>query len=402
MENTSINDNAIKFSRIVKTALENGALRSLTFSKLPAGDVLKIKGTQKNISNEYVIQLEYFLTEGRVTHKNINAQEICSAVTEIISSGAKQADLNTTNGTASLMISKKGKCTLITKVDNTVKVQNIKESNDREKNYIFDGTEEFLKYLGISDKNGRVHDKKQAKFRQINRFAEQVRDIVKYLPKEDMLFVADLCCGKSYLSFALYHYLTKTLNRDVELTCIDLKESVINYCSKVASDLNYDGMCFICGDIMKYKPDHPIHLVVSLHACDIATDIVLDCAIRNRSKVILSTPCCQHEMFNIMNCPELEFLSKYSMLKQKLCSAATDALRLARLEAAGYRTDAIELIDPEDTPKNILLRGIRRDNYSPSSNDTKSKLDFYINSYKFMTGKEPSAIPGVNDGSCGE
>lgn len=397
MDNTLKNENVHNFSKIISKSLENGTIKALTFSKLPAGEVLKIKGTSKIINGEYILQLEYFLTEGRVTHKNVNSDGIENAVFEIISLGSKQADLNTSAGTAMLMVSKKGKITLISKIDLSQNSSELQMANDREKNYIFDGSEAFMVYLGISDKNGRVHDKKQAKFRQINRFAEQVRDIIKYLPQKDKLYVADLCCGKSYLSFALYHYLTGTLNREVELTCMDLKESVITYCSKVADDLNYKGMKFICGDITKYKPENPIHLVVSLHACDIATDIVLDCAIANRSKVILSTPCCQHEMFNIMNSPELEFLAKHSMLKQKLCSAATDALRLARLEAAGYRTDAIELIDPEDTPKNILLRGIRRDNYSPVSKDTEKKLQFYIDSYKFMTGKEPSAIPGVND-----
>lgn len=400
--NNITNENILKFSDLVSKSLDKGIIKSLTFSKLPTGEILKIKGTSKKISDENILQLEYFLTEGRVTHKNVKTDSIKSEVAEIISFGTKQADLNTACGSASLMISKKGKCTLVSKINFSNEITEIQSANDREKNYIFDGSEEFLKYLGISDKNGRVHDKKQAKFRQINRFAEQVRDIMKYLPENDKLYVADLCCGKSYLSFALYHYLTGTLGREVELTCMDLKESVINYCSKVASDLKYDGMKFICGDITKYKPEHPIHLVVSLHACDIATDIVLDCAIANRAKVILSTPCCQHEMFNVMDSPCLEFLAKHSMLKQKLCSAATDALRLARLEAAGYRTDAIELIDPEDTPKNILLRGIKRDNYSPDSNDTKKKLQFYVESYKFMTGKDPSPIPEIRSGTHGE
>jgi len=385
-----------EFSALVAASLEKGILKNLTFSKLPSGEVLKIKGTAKKVGSSVVLQIEHFLTEGRVTHKNLSAEEIADAVSEYFEMGAKQADLNTTAGTASVMISKKGKLTLISKIDLSKEFKVELSSNDREKNYIFDGSESFLTYLGISDKNGRVHDKKQAKFRQINRFAEQVRDIVKYLPKEGPVYVADLCCGKSYLSFALYHYLKNILGLEVYITCMDLKESVISYCREVAEALNYDGMSFIAGDITKYRPEEHLNLVVSLHACDIATDIVLDCAMANSADVILSTPCCQHEMFNIMDSPSLEFLAKHSMLKQKLCSAATDALRLARLEAAGYRVDAIELIDPEDTPKNILLRGIRKKNFSRSSKEAKDKLEFYINSYRFMTGKEPSPIPDAN------
>ncbi len=386
-----------EFSALIRESLEKGILKNLTFSKLPAGEILKIKGTAKTVGKETVLQVETFLTEGRVTHRNLSSCDIDKAVVEYFEAGAKQADLNTTAGAASVMISKKGKLTLISKIDMSKSEKAKVLSNDREKNYIFDGTENFMTYLGISDKNGRVHDKKQPKFRQINRFAEQVRDIVKYLPEKGPVYVADLCCGKSYLSFALYHYLTFNLGREVFITCMDLKESVINYCREVAQALEYKGMNFICGDITKYRPETPLHLVVSLHACDVATDIVLDCAVANRADVILSTPCCQHEMFGIMDSPALDFLAKHSMLKQKLCSAATDALRLARLEAAGYRVDAIELIDPEDTPKNILLRGIRKKNFSACSKAAKEKLDFYIESYKFMTGRSPSSIPGIND-----
>lgn len=384
-----------KFSSVITRSLENGTVKNITFSKLPNGEILKIKGTPKSVSGTVALQLEYFLTEGRVTHKNVPLDRIHDEIKNILTEGAKQGDLNTTAGCASVMISKKGKLTFFSKVDLSCKGSEACKENNREKNYIFDGTEDFMTYLGISDKNGRVHDKKQPKFRQINRFAEQVRDVVKYLPSEEVIYVADLCCGKSYLSFALYHYLTFNLKREVRLTCMDLKESVIEYCAHVAEELGYTGMSFICADITKYAPTHPIHLVVSLHACDVATDIVLDCAIANKARVILSTPCCQHEMFGIMDSPQLEFLAKHSLLKQKLCSAATDALRLARLEAAGYRVDAIELIDPEDTPKNILLRGIRKNGFSPSSKEAKEKLEFYKASYKFMTGRDPSSIPGI-------
>ena len=151
------------------------------------------------------------------------------------------------------------------------------------------------------------------------------------------------------------------------MTGVDLKEDVIEYCSSVAIRLGFEGLEFVCGDITKYETDVKPDLVISLHACDTATDIVLEKAAEWGARVILSTPCCHHELNRKLNCPELEFIAKYSMLRQKLCDAATDAMRLALLEAKGYDTDAIELIDPDETPKNIMLRAIKKKNQSKNS-----------------------------------
>lgn len=384
--------NVLRFSELLEDALCEAKLKSVTFSKLPKGEVLKIKGRAKRIQNETVIQFEYSMTEGRVKHKNVGAPEIASFVTETLECGARQADLTATDLTVTLMVSSKGKVSLVSKKMSQPGEKAPVPAADREKKYILSGEEEFLKYLGISDKNGRVHDKKQAKFRQINRFCEQIRDIMKFLPSDGVLNVCDLCCGKSYLSFAAYFYLTAVAGRTVSMTCVDLKKSVMDFCSETASALGFDGMEFICADITKFEPENAVHLVISLHACDTATDIVLDFAAKHRAMVILSTPCCQHEMFGIMDSPNLEFIAKYSVIKQKLCSAATDALRLAKLEASGYRTDAIEFTDPEDTPKNTLLRGILKKNFDPSSKEAAEKREFYKSAYKFMTGREAPTI----------
>ena len=146
------------------------------------------------------------------------------------------------------------------------------------------------------------------------------------------------------------------------MTGVDLKPDVIDFCSATARDLGFDGLEFLCGDVGKYDTDDHVHLVISLHACDIATDLVLSRALYWQADVILSTPCCHHAMSPALCCPSLDFIAKHSMLRQKLCDAATDALRLKILEAHGYTTAALELIDPEETPKNILLRGIRKKN----------------------------------------
>jgi hypothetical protein len=387
------NESAVtEFLELAEKSALCSTLVSLVLSSPNGGDVLKIRGTLKLISGKKTVQLELHCTEGRMRHINAEPVKLCEILSPYAGIVFKRGEVTDKDGSAILMLSKKNKATLITKGmlkskplknDETV----LSEGNDRAKNHILTGDEEFLRYLGVSDKNGRVHDKMRPKFRQINRFCEQIRDIVKYLPKEGVIRCADLCCGKSYLSFAAYHYLSNILGREIDMTCIDLKESVIDYCAQSAKSLRFDGMHFICDNIANYNPSKPPHLVISLHACDTATDIVLDCASSNRAKVILSTPCCHHELFRKMNCPTLGFIEERSILKQKFCDAATDSMRLLRLEAMGYRTDAIELIDPEETPKNVLLRGILTGDYN------EKKADEYRAAYKFLTGTAPKELP---------
>lgn len=377
-------DKITRFCSEIANGMERENLKNLTFSSFPACEIQKVRGTLKRISGAVVLQLEYFLSEGRVRHENVSADALEDAVLRVLNEGAKNVQLVSTDVTATLLVSKKGAVNLSVKKNRSAAERlSFVNENNREKSRIFDGSERFLTELGVSDKEGRVHDKKQSKFRQINRFAEQVRDILKYLPSSGTLHVYDLCCGKSYLSFAVYDYLTRKVHRDVKMICADLKASVMESCKEVAKKLGYTGMEFICADVntleAKFEPD----LVISLHACDTATDMVLDFAVRNGAKVILSTPCCQHEMFNIMSSPELDFISKYSILKQKIASAATDALRLAKLESEGYKTDAM-------TPKNVLLRGIKT---GRGKDDEKSKRAraAYERSYKFMTGVDISS-----------
>lgn len=251
--------------------------------------------------------------------------------------------------------------------------------HDRVKQHILTGAEPFLIRLGVSDANGRVHDKKQPKFRQINRFLELIRDTESALPATGCLHICDLCCGKSYLSFAVYHYFTAIRHREVHMVGVDMKADVMDACNDIARDLGMTGLSFLCADISLYESDEPVDMVISLHACDTATDLVLGKAIEWKAKVVLSTPCCHHELNRTLNCPELEFIARHSLLRQKLCDAATDALRLARLEAAGYEVVALELIDPEETPKNVMLRGVRR--YDPSSSRCKAAAETLKNGH---------------------
>jgi len=382
---------ASTFVSYTATAAVNGVLRCVTFSspRDKSSEVKKVRGELRMIGGKAVLQLEYSLTEGRLRHDNITLEEV-SSYTEKLLGDFTRAELHAGEGTASLMISKKGKMTLICSkgfesvIGNKAEVQ--VRGNDRQKTYIIPEDARFLQVLGVSDKSGRVHDKKRAKFRQINRFSEYASDYLSKMQDEE-IFIADMCCGKSYLSFALYYLVTEVLGKRCRMVCVDLKRSVIEDVSAVAKECGFVGMEFVCADISKYSVKERPHMVVSLHACDIATDMVLDFAIRSGAKTILSTPCCHHELSGLLDSPELSFIAEHSVLKQKLCSAATDSLRLLRMKAAGYKSDAVEFIDPEDTPKNVMLRG----KYTGKRDDATAER--YRASYKFLTGKDAPEIP---------
>lgn len=384
-----------EFAALLCKSVCCGTLKSVIFHSPLARDseILKVRGSIKKISGKAVLQIEYFLTEGRVSHENLFDKDIEKTAQRLFDTFHK-ADLIDKNGSAALMISKKGAVNLVKKGNIGAETENAGESealpsNDRDKQRLLRGNEEFLKKLGVSDENGRIHDKKQPKFRQICRFSEYIAEAAKKLCPEGELYVCDLCCGKSYLSFAAYHVLSEILGRKVRMSCVDLKKSVMEYCAAIASECGMDGMEFITMDISSFEPIRKPDLVISLHACDTATDMVLDFAVKHRADVILSTPCCHHQMNKELSCPTLDFIAGVPVLRQKLCTAATDALRLLKLESEGYRTDATEFIDPEDTPKNVMLRDYRIKNRKSDSSENKAKLEKYRAAFFLMYGKYP-------------
>ena len=360
-------------AKLITDAARAGFLKKAVLSKHTSPDTVKTTLTVRQIGGKNCLQGESMHTDNKAKHQNIAIGDDDALLSLLATAG--QINILTTLGDAEYRTAKSGKVTLLggdalqkKLAGATPAVPTVQTLfNNREKQYILNGNEPFLIKLEVSDKNGRVHDKKRAKFRQINRFLELVRDIEDKLPTQGQLRICDLCCGKSYLSFAVYHYFAVIKGRDVRMTGVDLKEDVIEFCNATARDLGFDGLEFLCGDVGKYHTDDKVHLVISLHACDIATDLVLSRALAFKADVILSTPCCHHAMSPMLCAPELAFITEHSMLRQKLCDAATDALRLKILEAHGYKTAALELIDPEETPKNILLRGIRKKNPDPAA-----------------------------------
>ena len=385
-----MNEAYAKIVELISQAATKGALKKAVLSKPQDAANVKCTLTLRRVGDKTVLQAETLRADNKALHENLALGDV-SRLGEIASPWA-QINLLTTLGDCELRSSKKGKVTLLggdklsrALAENDAPCAKI-ESNNREKNYILSGNEPFLKLLDVSDENGRVRDKRQSKFRQINRFLELIRDCIGHLPTEGTLRICDLCCGKSYLSFAAYHYFTEVLGRDVRMTGVDLKPDVVAYCNEVAKKLHFDGLEFLCGDVNKYECHEHVHLVISLHACDIATDFVLNKATEWGADVILSTPCCHHEMSHTLECEALSFIAKHSMLRQKLCDAATDALRLARLEACGYSVCALELIDPEETPKNVMLRALRRRNFDPTSAEAKRLQEEYLATKAFLVG----------------
>ncbi len=368
---------------ILVSVAERDTLRRLTFSK-PRGDMPpRITARAVHARGRMHIAFEETLANGKVRHSAATPQEWEEKLSSLIAAYG-QVNLSSGAGDAELKVSKKGKVTLIGAAPiearlsgNATPLETFAENMNRKKNYLLSGEEGFLIHLGVSDKTGRVHDKKQGKYRQINRFLEHVADIYDALPADGVIHIYDLCCGKSYLSFAVYYYLHDMRGRDVDMLCMDLKEDVIRDCAGIASAVGFDGMHFVAGDINTIPTETSPDLVISLHACDIATDIVLRTAVTRGARVILSTPCCHRTLSRHITMPPLSFVTEYPHLRGKISEVLTDALRLAYLKAHGYSVAAPELTDPDDTPKNTLLRAVKRRGFNETSEEARRLRDAY-------------------------
>ncbi len=374
------------FTELAVRAFGREALKKLVFSRPVSGEVQKVSGRLCAHRGRRILALEYSLPGNTVSHKNVPDEGVGEAIGELLD-GYKQANLITTLGEAEWKVSKSGKEALLggdalmRKLEGEAPAfERAIEALDNKKSYILSGNEEFLIRLGISDKSGRVHDKKQGKYRQINRFLEHIELIYKELPAEGEIKIYDLCCGKSYLSFAVYYYLTAIKEREVSLLGIDLKRDVILWCDGLARELGWGGMRFVCDDVTNTPKGVVPDMVISLHACDVATDIVIDTAIALGAKVVLSTPCCHRYMNGKVVAGELGFVTRYPHLSGKLCEALTDAVRAMRLEANGYSVSVAELTDPENTPKNTLIRAIKR------SGKDEGRCEEYARTLRFILG----------------
>lgn len=377
------------FIDAVRLSFEKEAIKKLVFSRPKESEITRVSARLVSHRGRRMLALEYSLPGNTVSHRNVVDAELESVLGELCSTYS-QANLITTLGDVEWKISKSGKEALLGQEKlikklgcESVSFEAAIGALDNKKNYLLSGNEDFLIKLGISDKTGRVHDKRQGKFRQICRFLEIVEDIYSELPKDGEITVYDLCCGKSYLSFAVYYYLTVKKNRRVNMLGIDLKRDCINWCAALAVSLGYVGMTFVTDDVRNTPKGVTPDMVISLHACDIATDIVINRAMELGTKVILSTPCCHRHINDKIAKGELSFVTDHPHLRNKLGDVLTDAIRVARLEAEGYSVSALELVDPDDTPKNTLIKAIKKTQPSQKRKERyEAILDFVLGENK--------------------
>lgn len=295
----------------------------------------------------------------QVFHENYEAERAAAVLTEYMSQ-FKQMQLETKKFRYTVLVSKKGKVT-IQKKQQTGCVKEVDLSHNRSKKYILqEGTAvPFLQDLGVMTAEGKIVRTKFDKFRQINRFLEFIEDILPQLAEDREVTILDFGCGKSYLTFAMYYYLHELKNVDVRIIGLDLKTDVIRHCNELSEKYGYKMLKFLEGNIADYTGVDEVDMVVTLHACDTATDFALDKAVGWNAKVILSVPCCQHELNGQMKNETLGPLFKYGLIKERMAALVTDALRAEYLESCGYDAQILEFIDMEHTPKNILIRAVK-------------------------------------------
>ena len=341
--------------------------------------VIKICARPMLKNKSLLFQIEEY-TKTQVFHKNLTAGDAGSYLTGKLSSDAssqtaefKNALVETKSFTANVLVSKKGTITIKKKMNTSAKQPKISLSHNRKKKYILEEgiPVPFLIDLGVMTQNGSIVNAHYDKFRQINRFLEYIEDILPSLPTGRELRILDFGCGKSYLTFAIYYYLKVLKGYPVRITGLDLKEDVIRHCNELAVKYGYDKLEFLCGDIAYYDGCSQVDMVVTLHACDTATDYALAKAVGWGAKVILSVPCCQHELNKQMKNDLLSPVLHYGILKERMAALMTDGLRAQILEANGYRTQILEFIDMAHTPKNLLIRAV----YNGHCADNKAQID---------------------------
>lgn len=341
--------------------------------------VIKICARPMLKNKSLLFQIEEY-TKTQVFHKNLTAGDAGSYLTGKLSSDTssqtasfKNALVETQSFTANVLVSKKGTITIKKKMNASTKQPKISLSHNRKKKYILEEgiPVPFLIDLGVMTQNGSIVNAHYDKFRQINRFLEYIEDILPSLPTGRELRILDFGCGKSYLTFAIYYYLKVLKGYPVRITGLDLKEDVIRHCNELAVKYGYDKLEFLCGDIAYYDGCSQVDMVVTLHACDTATDYALAKAVGWGAKVILSVPCCQHELNKQMKNDLLSPVLHYGILKERMAALMTDGLRAQILEANGYRTQILEFIDMAHTPKNLLIRAV----YNGHCADNKAQIN---------------------------
>ncbi|GAA0704526.1 SAM-dependent methyltransferase [Paraclostridium ghonii] len=365
MEELKNKINEITRDKLLKVVISNKLNKDVEYNKI------NIELKEKN--NKEYYQIEKY-TDKQVFHENIELDVLNSKLVEMVFENYKQIGAWSDSTNYDLKISKKGKIFLGKKKSQNENL--INKSHNREKNYILkEGMLiQPLIDLGIFTKGGKIVNSKYDKYKQINRFIEIIDDEIKKNDYKE-LTILDFGCGKSYLTFVLYYYFVEIKKIDVKMIGLDLKDDVIKKCNDIAKKYNYENLKFELGDINGYKYTDNVDMVITLHACDTATDYALYNAVKWNTKMIFSVPCCQHEFNDQINSDELSILTKYGIIKERVSALMTDAVRGNLLEVLGYKTQILEFIDISHSPKNILIRASK----GPISKDKKEKAMKEVN-----------------------
>lgn len=360
-------------SEIIKIVISNKVKKDEKYNKI----AINLKENNKN----KFYQIEKF-TDKQVFHENIKINEISDKVSELIFGNYKQMTAWSNNEIFDLKISKKRKIFLGKKKNDNSKI--VAKGHNKEKNYILkEGMIiEPLIDLGVFTKEGKVVNSKYDKYKQINRFIEIIDDEIKKNDYKE-LTILDFGCGKSYLTFVLYYYFVKIKNINVKMIGLDLKEVVIKKCNDIAKRYNYENLHFELGDINGFKYNNKVDMVITLHACDTATDYALYNAIKWNSKMIFSVPCCQHEFNSQMKANELSILTKYGIVQERVAALMTDSVRANLLECVGYKTQLLEFIDIAHSPKNILIRASKNNISKEKKEKSLNEVNNLIRTFNF-------------------
>ena len=311
------------------------------------------------LKNEIEYQVSEFVGR-KVLHSNHSAADVKKKIIDYMTEDFKQAQINMTDAAATILSSKSKTLTCKYKKAGQLKAQRDLSHNRTKKYIIQEGKPvAFMIDLGVMGQDGKIIRTRYDKFRQINRFLEYIEDILPKLDKERELTIIDFGCGKSYLTFAMYYYLKELKGYNIRIIGLDLKADVIEHCNELRTRYGYDKLDFYVGDIATYKDVDKVDMVVTLHACDTATDYALAKAVKWGAEVILSVPCCQHEANRTIKSDILSPVMDYGILKERMAAIVTDAARAKLLTANGYDTQILEFIDMEHTPKNLLIRAVK-------------------------------------------
>lgn len=346
-------------------------------------EVSKVRVRPLLLQEKLVFQVEEFRGK-QAFHQNLMKDEAYEYLQNAMSDTFRQMELASAKGSAQILVSKNGKMTVKVKKNRPVKGQAKIQApstlldHNRKKKYVLEEGKPipFLQDLGVMTADGRIVHSRYDKFRQINRFLEFVQDILPKLPKGREINIIDFGCGKSYLTFAMYYYLKELNGFDIRVIGLDLKQDVIDHCNQLARKYGFEKLAFYHGDIASYEGVDQVDMVVTLHACDTATDYALAKAVRWNASVILSVPCCQHELNRQMKNDMLEPVLQYGLLKERMAALYTDGIRAEILENHGYRTQILEFIDMEHTPKNVLIRAVKEGKGKKNGKKMQEMMDF--------------------------